>query len=109
MRIVAGNWIADVTSVTPGGVGVTQAFNVASLNGIANPTRRNGLLGRTAAGHHRLEHPSRRSFSWPGRSAGPGSKLLIDKSYREAKEKQAEQSASRKAKKQAKEDAKAAG
>ena len=30
MRVVAGNSIANVTSVTPGGVGVTQAFNVAS-------------------------------------------------------------------------------
>ncbi len=38
MRIVAGNSIANVTSVTPGGVGVTQAFNVASLKGIANGT-----------------------------------------------------------------------
>jgi uncharacterized membrane protein YbhN (UPF0104 family) len=34
MRVVAGNSIANVTSVTPGGAGVTQAFNVASLKGI---------------------------------------------------------------------------
>jgi len=38
MRICGGNSIANVTSVTPGGAGVTQAFNVASLNGIASPT-----------------------------------------------------------------------
>src|SRR5262249_7165920 len=31
MRISGGNSIANVTSVTPGGAGVTQAFNVASL------------------------------------------------------------------------------
>jgi len=37
MRIAGGNSIANVTSVTPGGAGVTQAFNVASLNGIASP------------------------------------------------------------------------
>ena len=36
MRISGGNSIANVTSVTPGGAGVTQAFNVASLNGIAS-------------------------------------------------------------------------
>ncbi len=38
MRISGGNSIANVTSVTPGGAGVTQAFNVASLSGIATPT-----------------------------------------------------------------------
>src|SRR5262249_15216038 len=36
MRVVAGNSIANVTSVTPGGAGVTQAFNVASLNGVTS-------------------------------------------------------------------------
>ena len=36
MRICGGNSIANVTSVTPGGAGVTQAFNVASLNGITS-------------------------------------------------------------------------
>ncbi|HEY7059695.1 MAG TPA: hypothetical protein VH458_24335, partial [Vicinamibacterales bacterium] len=36
MRVVAGNSIANVTSATPGGAGVTQAFNVASLNGITS-------------------------------------------------------------------------
>jgi uncharacterized membrane protein YbhN (UPF0104 family) len=35
MRVVGGNSLANVTSVTPGGAGVTQVFNVASLNGIA--------------------------------------------------------------------------
>ena len=38
MRIVGGNSIANVTSVTPGGAGVNQAFNVASLNGITDAT-----------------------------------------------------------------------
>src|SRR3954465_1626997 len=37
MRICGGNSIANVTSVTPGGAGVTQAFNVASLNGVTDP------------------------------------------------------------------------
>src|SRR6202008_2653483 len=35
MRIAGGNSIANVTSATPGGAGVNQAFNVASLKGIA--------------------------------------------------------------------------
>ena len=38
MRLCGGNSIANVTSVTPGGAGVNQAFNVASLKGIADPT-----------------------------------------------------------------------
>jgi len=36
MRIVGGNSIANTASVTPGGAGVTQAFNVASLHGITD-------------------------------------------------------------------------
>jgi uncharacterized membrane protein YbhN (UPF0104 family) len=39
MRICGGNSIANVTSVTPGGAGVTQAFNVASLSGVATSTQ----------------------------------------------------------------------
>jgi uncharacterized membrane protein YbhN (UPF0104 family) len=38
MRVVGGNSIANTTAVTPGGAGVTQAFNVASLRGVADPT-----------------------------------------------------------------------
>src|SRR3954447_4323677 len=36
MRICGGNSIANVTSVTPGGAGVNQAFNVASLSGVTS-------------------------------------------------------------------------
>lgn len=39
VRVVAANSIAGGASVTPGAVGVTQAFNVASLNGIASPVQ----------------------------------------------------------------------
>src|SRR5207247_5837112 len=35
--MAGGNAIANVTSVTPGGAGVTQPFNVAPLKGIASP------------------------------------------------------------------------
>src|SRR5205823_11432317 len=38
MRIAGGNSIANVTSVTPGGAGVNQAFNVASLSGVTDST-----------------------------------------------------------------------
>src|SRR3954451_3934799 len=33
MHVAGGNSVANMTSVTPGGAGVTQAFNVASLHG----------------------------------------------------------------------------
>jgi uncharacterized membrane protein YbhN (UPF0104 family) len=36
MRVVAGNSIANVSSVTPGGAGVVQGFNVLSLKGITS-------------------------------------------------------------------------
>ena len=38
MHVAGGNSLANVTSVTPGGAGVTQAFNVASLKGVASAT-----------------------------------------------------------------------
>jgi uncharacterized membrane protein YbhN (UPF0104 family) len=38
MSVVGGNSIANVASVTPGGVGVNQAFNVASLKDVTDPT-----------------------------------------------------------------------
>src|ERR1019366_8837010 len=36
MRVVAGNSVANATSVTPGGAGVVQGFNVLSLKGITS-------------------------------------------------------------------------
>ena len=56
MRICGGNSIANVTSVTPGGAGVNQAFNVASLSGVADADDRDRLLGRAAARDDRVEH-----------------------------------------------------
>jgi uncharacterized membrane protein YbhN (UPF0104 family) len=108
MRVVGGNSIANVTSVTPGGVGVTQAFNVASLNGVTSSanataysvaqqlvsTAWNLLLGIVLMAW---------AFGWAG------GRTLVEKSYADAKQKEAEQSAARKARKQAKADAKAAG
>ena len=108
MRVVGGNSIANVTSVTPGGVGVTQAFNVASLKGIttsANATAYSVAQQLVTTAWNILFGIVLMAwaFGWSG------GKLLVTKSYADAKAKQAEQSAAREAKKQAKEDAKAAG
>jgi len=40
-RVVAGNSIANATSVTPGGAGVVQGFNVLSLKGITSAANAN--------------------------------------------------------------------
>jgi len=101
MRISGGNSIANVTSVTPGGAGVTQAFNVASLKGIASTqdataysvaqqlvtTAWNLIFGIALVVW---------AFGWTG------GKRLVGDSYEEAKTKAAEQKAARAAKKAAK-------
>ena len=101
MRISGGNSIANVTSVTPGGAGVTQAFNVASLKGIASTqdataysvaqqlvtTAWNLIFGIVLVVW---------AFGWTG------GKRLVGDSYEEAKTKAAEQKAARAAKKAAK-------
>src|SRR5947208_3442087 len=101
MRIAGGNSIANVTSVTPGGAGVTQAFNVASLKGIASPqdataysvaqqlvmTAWNLIFGIAMVVW---------AFGWSG------GKRLVGGSYEEAKAKAAEQKAAHGARKEAK-------
>ena len=100
MHVVGGNSIANVTSVTPGGVGVTQAFNVASLNGVTNATNAtaysvsqqlvttawNILFGIVLMAW---------AFGWTG------GKDLVQDSYVQAKAKQEEQKEARRAKKEA--------
>jgi len=107
MRICGGNSIANVTSVTPGGAGVTQAFNVASLNGVTDATTAtaysvaqqlvttawNIVLGIALVVW---------AFGWSG------GKQLVGDSYTEAKEKAAEQQAARKERKEAKREAETA-
>jgi uncharacterized membrane protein YbhN (UPF0104 family) len=107
MRISGGNSIANVTSVTPGGAGVTQAFNVASLNGIASSqdataysvaqqlvtTAWNIVFGIAMVVW---------AFGWSG------GKELVGDSYQGAKEKAAEQKAARAARKAARSKAQAA-
>ena len=100
MHICGGNSLANVTSVTPGGAGVTQAFNVASLNGVTSAT--------TATAYSVAQQLVTTTwniifaiivvvwaFGWTG------GKQLVGESYAEAKAKAAEQQAARKAKKEA--------
>ena len=108
MRISGGNSIANVTSVTPGGAGVTQAFNVASLNGIASPAQATAYsvaqqLVTTTWNIIFAIIIVVWAFGWSG------GKSLVGDSYAQAKEKASEQAAARKARKQAKEEAKVAG
>jgi uncharacterized membrane protein YbhN (UPF0104 family) len=101
MRVVAGNSIANATSVTPGGAGVVQGFNVLSLKGITSAANANAYsvaqqLVTTAWGILFAIVLLVRAFGW---SDG---KTLVAQSYGQAREKSAEQSAARKAKRQAK-------
>jgi uncharacterized membrane protein YbhN (UPF0104 family) len=94
MRVVAGNSIANVTSVTPGGAGVTQAFNVASLQGVTSSANATAFsvsqqLIMTAWNILVALVLVTWAFGWTeGRS-------LVEQSYSEAKEKTAEQQAAR--------------
>src|SRR5439155_1581279 len=105
MRICGGNSIANVTSATPGGAGVNQAFNVASLKGVTDPTTATAYsvsqqLVTTAwniiFGVVLLVW----AFGWSG------GKELVETSYTGAKEKAAEQREARAARKEAKRAAK---
>ena len=102
MRICGGNSIANVTSVTPGGAGVTQAFNVASLSGVASATDATAYsvtqqLVTTAWNIVFAIIMLVWAFGWTGGRA------LVSESYAEAKEKAAEQKAARDARKAKKE------
>jgi uncharacterized membrane protein YbhN (UPF0104 family) len=108
MRIAGGNSIANVTSATPGGAGVNQAFNVASLKGVATTQQATAYsvtqqLVTTAwniiFGIILLVW----AFGWSG------GKQLVGDSYKGAKEKAAEQKAARAERKEAKREARAAG
>src|SRR5215211_4160024 len=105
MRIAGGNSIANVTSATPGGAGVNQAFNVASLKGVATSeqataysvaqqlvtTAWNIILGILLMAW---------AFGWTG------GKRLVSESYEGAKDKAAEQKAAHEERRAAKREAK---
>jgi uncharacterized membrane protein YbhN (UPF0104 family) len=101
MHIAGGNSIANVTSVTPGGAGVTQAFNVASLKGVASSTDATAYsvaqqLVTTAWSILFAIALVVWAFGWTG------GRELVRQSYGDAKAKAAEQKAAHQAKKQAK-------
>ena len=104
MKISGGNSIANVTSVTPGGAGVNQAFNVASLSGVTDATTATAYsvaqqLVTTAWNIIFAMIVLVFAFGWTG------GKALVGTSYTEAKEKAAEQKAARDERKRAKKEA----
>ncbi len=105
MRICGGNSIANVTSVTPGGAGVTQAFNVASLSGVATSTQATAYsvaqqLVTTSWNIIFAIVLVVWAFGWTG------GRQLVTTSYVDAKEKAAEQKEAHAARKEAKRAAK---
>jgi uncharacterized membrane protein YbhN (UPF0104 family) len=108
MRVVGGNSLANMTSVTPGGAGVVQGFNVLSLKGITSSANATAYsvaqqLVTTIWSILLAIVLLVRAFGWSG------GKTLVKQSYSEAKEKSAEQSAARKAKRHSKRRHGAAG
>jgi uncharacterized membrane protein YbhN (UPF0104 family) len=105
MRVVGSNSLANATAVTPGGAGVTQAFNVVSLRGVTSAANATAYsvaqqlvvtVWSIVLAIVLLVH----AFGW---SEG---KTLVQHSYTEARQKSAEQSQARKAKRRAKREAK---
>lgn len=108
MRIVASNSIANVTAVTPGSAGVTQAFNVVSLRDVTSASTATSYsvaqqLVVTAWSILFAILLVVRAFGWSG------GRTLVEQSYAEAKQKSAEQSAARKAKRRARHQARRRG
>lgn len=101
MHVSGGNSLANVTSFTPGGVGVTQAWNVASLKGVASSTDATAYsvaqqLVSTAWSIIFALILMIWAWGWGG------GKQLVSDSYSEAKRRQAEEAEKRRAKKAAK-------
>jgi uncharacterized membrane protein YbhN (UPF0104 family) len=100
MRVVGGNSLANMTSVTPGGAGVVQGSNVLSLKGVTSSANATAYsvaqqLVETAWSILFAIVMVAWAFGWSG------GKTLVQQSYGEAREKAAEQSAERKEKHQA--------
>ena len=99
LRVVAGNSIANSTSVTPGGAGVVQGFNVLSLKGITSTANATAYsvaqqLVVTVWGLVLAIGLLVRAFGWSG------GRTLVTESYGEARTKASEQKAARRAKRQ---------
>ena len=108
MRVVGGNSIANMTSVTPGGAGVVQGFNVLSLKGITSSSNATAYsvaqqLVTTAWSIVLAIVLLVRAFGWAG------GKALVTESYGEARDKAAAEKAARRSRRRAKRAAKTAG
>ena len=97
MSVVGGNSIANTVSVTPGGVGVNQATNVAALSDVTDAATATAYslgqqLAITAWNIAFAVVLVIWAFGWTG------GKLLVEQSYSDAKVKVSEQKAQRAAK-----------
>jgi uncharacterized membrane protein YbhN (UPF0104 family) len=98
MHVAGGNSLANVTSVTPGGVGVTQAWNVASLKGVASSADATAysvaqqLVGTAWNIVYAL---ILMIWAW----GWSGGKRLVSSSYADAKRRQAEEQQKRRVRK----------
>jgi uncharacterized membrane protein YbhN (UPF0104 family) len=104
MRVVAGNSIANATSVTPGGAGVVQGFNVLSLKGVTSASNANAYsvaqqLVVTAWSILFAIATLAYAFGWSG------GRTLVEQSYSQARVKSSEQSAARRAQREARRSA----
>jgi uncharacterized membrane protein YbhN (UPF0104 family) len=100
MSVAGGNSIANTVSVTPGGVGVNQAANVASLDSVTDAATATAYslgqqLAITAWNIAFALVIVLWAFGWAG------GKVLVEQSYTDAKAKVAEQQAARKVKRAA--------
>jgi uncharacterized membrane protein YbhN (UPF0104 family) len=101
MTVIGGNSLANVVSATPGGVGVNQAINAASLTDVTDRATATAYslgqqLAVTAWNVAFALLIVVWAFGWTG------GKLLVSQSYADAKVKVAEQKVQRAAKKEAK-------
>ena len=101
MSVMGGNSIANTVSVTPGGVGVNQAANVAALGGVTDASTATAYslgqqLAVTAWNVAFAIAVVVWAFGWAG------GRLLVERSYADAKAKAAEQKAQRDARRAAK-------
>lgn len=100
MHVAGGNSLANVTSFTPGGVGVTQAWNVASLQGVTSSdtaTAYSVAQQLVGTAWNILYALILMIWAW----GWSGGKQLVSDSYADAKRRQEEEQAKRRAKKAA--------
>jgi uncharacterized membrane protein YbhN (UPF0104 family) len=108
MSVVGGNSLANTVSATPGGIGVNQAINTASLSDVTDPATATAYsLGQQLAVSAWNIVFAVAVVAWA--FGWSGGRQLIEESYVDAKAKAAEQKAQRAARKEAKRAEKSAG